>query len=906
MKRFVTFIALIVVLATVSAAGWYQFRQWQTDRDRQQAALAPQGKLPTGVAPTHYTLSLRIDPDESHFSGSVRIDVDISAEMDAIWLHGKDIQVKNAFLERRDGTVNVLHYREMGRSGIVQLTAPAPITPQQASINIQFSAAFSKKLDGLYIVRDQDRNYVFTQFEPVLARQVFPQFDEPRFKVPYDISLEVRQEHQAFGNTGVAKEERLADGFKRLTLATTRPMPSYLLAFAVGELDVMEHADIPPNTIRDHPIPLRGIATRGKGRQLRHALMHVAELLTTLEEYFGTPYPYDKLDIVAVPDFAWGAMENAGLITYRESIVALGDSPSASQRRRLVSVHAHELAHQWFGNLVTMPWWDDIWLNESFATWMASKAVHQWNPDMEVDREIVQRGLQVMETDIYAHSRSIREPVKNNDDIANVFDAINYSKGGAVLQMLESTLSPDVFRDGIRQYLQRHAWGNATAEDLLQALADAARDPQVADIAQSYIHQPGVPLLKVNWQCQGGTLAVEFHQQRYLPVGSAVDPDQQWKIPVCLTLVHGDRTTHQCDLVDQRKHSFSYPVEQCPQAIMPNRNGHGYYRWTLDRSEWLALLQHLGTLNPGEKLSVANNLAAEYQAARIDTSFYLQAIAPLIAEPEWDVRTEPASQVQTIRDTIANGEQQVQLADYIYRNYKPLLDELGLAPDTTRDKDRPMATQLLRERVLNLVAVSLQQPELLAELAERGKALLDPVPNGGRGEATIDRQLYATAMASAVIREGEPYFEALTEAALASDNANFRDDAFWALGQTVDPELSRKILDLRWIYRLKLNEALTVLDSHINKMENKARTLAWFKKYYPAIALALPTPYLAGTPAVAGELCSRDAYADAQAFFGPKAANVEGMQRTLLQNLEKIHLCYSLAEAQRSPHWNLN
>ena len=906
MNRLVKFVALSVIVAAVSAVIWQQYREWQTDKDTLEASLAPQGKLPDGVTPTHYTLLLRIDPDESHFSGRVRIDVVIKREVDTIWLHGKDLQIHSAQLEHRDGTVSELRYREMGRSGIVQLSAAYPVAPQQASISIEFDAPFSDKLDGLYIVEDLGKNYVFTQFEPVLARQVFPQFDEPRFKVPYDISLEIRQEHRAFGNTPIVAEEPLGDGFKRLTLMTTQPMPSYLLAFAVGELDVVEYTDIPPNAVRDRPIPLRGITTSGKGQRINYALKLVAELLTTLEDYFGTPYPYAKLDIVAVPDFAWGAMENVGLMTYRESILLLGDSPSASQLRRLMTVHAHELAHQWFGNLVTMPWWDDIWLNESFATWMASKAVHHTSPAMEADREIVQRGHRVMETDIYADSRSIREPVENNDDIANVFDAINYSKGGAVLQMLESTVSPEVFRRGIQQYLQQHSWGNATAEDLIEALADAAGNPQVAEIANAYINQPGVPLLTLNWRCRGGELSVDLRQQRYLPVGSTVNPDQLWKIPVCLTLINQAQPTHLCEVLEQREQRFNYPVEQCPNAIMPNQNGHGYYRWTMAHAQWQTLMQHIDELNAGEKLSVANNLAAEYQAARIDTSFYLRAIAPLLAQPEWDVSTEPAEQVQRIRDTIADEEQQVELANYIYRHYKPLLDDLGLAPDTRFDKEKPIATQLLRERVLNLVAVDLKQPDLLADLAERGKALIaDDADNGVREDA-IDRQLYASAMASAVISEGAPYFNALTQAALDSDNANFRDDAFWALGQTVDPKLSRKILDLRWLFRLKLNEALTVLDSHIGKMENKERTLAWFKKYYPAIALAVPTPYIAGTPAVSGELCSREAYTDAQEFFGPKAVSVEGMQRILLQNLEKIRLCYSLAEAQRTDSWQLD
>jgi alanyl aminopeptidase len=338
---------------------------------------------------------------------------------------------------------------------------------------------------------------------------------------------------------------------------------------------------------------------------------------------------------------------------------------------------------------------------------------------------------------------------------------------------------------------------------------------------------------------------------------------------------------------------------------MPNQNGRGYYRFTLSKQKWRDLLDHIGALNPGEKFSLANNLAAEYQAARIDTTFYLQAIAAVIAQPEWDVRTEPSAQVEQIWDTIATGKQKAQLSDYIYRQYKPVLENLGLAATTQADAARPVATQLLRERALGLVAISLEQPEVLASLAERGRSLIGYGMDTGFNGNAIDRQLYALAMASAVIVDGAPYFEALTRTALASNDANLRDDAFWALGQTDDPELSHKLLDLRWLLKIGVTNTVTLMQSHISKINNRQRAFDWFKRYYPAIAVALPTPYLASTPELSGGLCSREDYADAQAFFSTKVAQVEGMQRMLRQNLEKIHLCYSLAEAQRSSDWDL-
>lgn len=901
-KKFLTMFALVLVLVLLAGFVWQQYSAWQAKADMREAALAPQGKLPDTVSPEHYTLNLRIDPDKRRFSGEVSIDIRIHSLVDEIWLHGEDINASSARLIKSDGSELKLQYREMGNSGVVSLTASAPIAAQQAQLVIAFDAPFSQGLDGLYSVEDGGLNYAFTQFEAVGARKVFPQFDEPRFKVRYDVSLEVRSDHKGFGNTPIVSREVLPDEYQRLTLATTKPLPSYLLAFAVGDLDVVEYAPIPRTAIRGEPIPLRGIATKNKGERLGYALEHTAALLTTLEEYFGTPYPYAKLDLVAVPEFAAGAMENAGLITYRESLLLFDGEPSVSQQRRYANIHAHELAHQWFGNLVTMPWWDDIWLNESFATWMAAKTVHKWNPGFEMEREIVRSGHWVMGIDIYADTRRVREPVLGREEIANAFDYISYAKGGAILQMLESAVTPAVFREGIRNYLEKYAWGSATAENLLEALAEASVNSELEQIAQSFINQAGVPALAVDWHCKNNTLAISLAQERYLPVGSTLSGQQQWAIPVCLRLVGGDRESL-CRTINGPQLAFEHTVSHCPTAVMPNHKGHGYYRWSLTPERWRNLLGQMSALSPAEKFSAANNLAAEFRAGNIDTNFYIEAASAAITQPEWDVRVEPSWQLREIRDTIANEAQQAALADYLYQQYKPTLDELGLEPDTAADTANPVAAQLLRKDTLNLLAVSLRQPDVLKMLSERGKALIGYPQGTGFAPQAIDRQLHATAMASAVIVEGLPYFEQLFQGVKESSDASFRRDAVWALGQTTEARLSEKILNVRQLSKMKLNEMQRLVESHARPAENRERIYAWFKRYYPFVALILPEKYLAGTPAIAGDLCSRAAYDDAEAFFTPHVKNVEGMQRVLSQNLEKIQLCYELAKAQRSEKW---
>lgn len=521
---------------------------------------------------------------------------------------------------------------------------------------------------------------------------------------------------------------------------------------------------------------------------------------------------------------------------------------------------------------------------------------------------MVRSGHWVMGTDIYADTRRVREPVLGREEIANAFDYISYAKGGAILQMLEIRLTPQVFRQGIRNYLDEHAWGNATADDLLRALSGAAGvegNQEIQDIAASFIGQIGVPALEVDWRCEQGSLDVSIAQSRYLPVGSTSPAEQLWAIPVCLRLVGGGPEAL-CQTVTEREQVFSHAVGQCPSVIMPNHQGLGYYRWSLSQARWRGLLTEMGQLSPAEKFSVASNLAAQFQAGKIDTRFYMEAASVAIAQPEWDVRTEPSWQLRQIRDTIANEQQQAELAQYLYQQYRPTLDELGLEPDTAADRANPMAAQLLRKETLNLLAVSLREPVVLELLTERGKALIGYPHGTGYSPEAIDRQLHATAMAAAVITQGRAYFEALWAMVEGSSDAAFRRDALWALGQTTDAQLSQSILNVRELYKLKLNEMQRLLESHAQPVENRARIYAWFKRFYPIVAVILPEKYLAGTPAIVGDLCTKEAFDDATEFFTPHVENVRGMQRVLSQNLEKIQLCYELARLQRAQSWGLS
>ena len=316
--------------------------------------------------------------------------------------------------------------------------------------------------------------------EPISARYAFPGFDEPRFKTPFDITLTVPMDEVAVANTRQVDEKKSADGkWKTLTFATTKPLPTYLVAFAVGPWDVVDAPPIPPNSVRKNPVPLRGIAPRGKGEKLAWVLGETPAVIKFYEDYTAQPYPFDKLDLLGAPDFSAGAMENAGLIVYRDALLLLDEHSPAERYRSVFNVNAHEIAHQWYGDLVTVPWWDDIWLNEAYATWAQRKATVALKPEYFGDLESLECRLGAMKSDSLLTARKVRQPINGHGDIETAFDNITYQKGASVLAMFETWVGEETFRRGMRDYLANHRFGSGNADDLIASLGKASGKREV-------------------------------------------------------------------------------------------------------------------------------------------------------------------------------------------------------------------------------------------------------------------------------------------------------------------------------------------------------------------------------------------------------------------------------------------
>jgi len=396
-------------------------------------------------------------------------------------------------------------------------------------------------------------------------------------------------------------------------------LPTYLIAFGAGPWDVVDFGILPKNELRTADLRLRGIAAKGEGDNLTYALENTNGILKALEGYFGQPYPYEKLDIIAAPDYAFGAMENPGAIVYRESLLLLGDDPTLRQIRSYASVHSHEIAHQWFGNLVTPVWWEDIWLNEAFATWSGNKGIDMWQPEGNYDRNTLRSALGAMNIDTLSTTRKVREPLDRSEKVMDQFDAITYRKGGGVLSMFESYVGEEKFRDGVRLHMERYEDDVATGDDFFQSIADGSGNPDVVEAMKSFVDQPGLPLVNARMSCEGGKTSLSLSQSRYAPLGSKTQQGQTWQIPVCAKLGYADGTTSKsCVLMKDVKVTQTIETSSCPSFIAPNESGAGYYRFNLDSEGWSALLSNINNLNTREVLTVQDSLVAAFRAGEVE------------------------------------------------------------------------------------------------------------------------------------------------------------------------------------------------------------------------------------------------------------------------------------------------
>jgi puromycin-sensitive aminopeptidase len=844
-----------------------------------RATTAPRRRsfrLTPDVVPRAYELSLELDPRRSdRYAGEVSIELELRRPRRTIELHATEIRVTRPTLECEGRTLRGRVAPNAARETVeIQLEEPLPAG--RSTLHLRFAGRLRKDLRGLYAATSGGRRYAFTQLEAPDARRFFPCFDEPDKKARFSVSVTTDAANEVISNSPVERVEQQEGGRKTVRFRPTPPLSTYLLALAVGDLEGSDPVRCGDTEIRVWHVP-------GKHSLTGFALETARECLARLEAYFDMPYPYEKLDLVAVPDFEAGAMENAGAIFFRETLLLVdAETVSLPEQKRAAEVICHELAHMWYGDLVTMAWWDDLWLNEAFATWMAFAIVDDWKPDWKMWRDFNHHRAAALGLDALESTHPIYANVKTPDDATQNFDLITYEKGASVVRMIERYLGPDAFRAGVRRYIRRHRESNAVAADLWRALAEASGQ-DVEPIARAWIEQAGFPLLTVRRVEESGRPRLELRQERFraAQVGAARRKPRpaRWPIPWIGRL--GDAasadTRLEKRLLRKARERLDLPTP-APRFVYANADESGFFRPLHDASELRALTANLAALTPEERMGLVNHQWALVRAARAPIESFLDLAGALGDESDPDVLAALRAPLHFTLDQFVSelSESDGQrFRSWIVSQFGEAFVELGWDPAPDEDDD----TRLRRAALVDLLGpIAEWEPVVAAANRRFEKYLAD--------RASLDANL-ADAVVALGARAGDAArFEALLETAKRAATPQEARRLLLALGEF------RARAPIDRTLRLSLTDAVPTQEVaflYVRLLQNPAareRTWQFMKRRWSALERRMP-PMLISRPVEATPALKTRAYRrDVAAFF--REHPVPAAARAVRQALERF------------------
>jgi cytosol alanyl aminopeptidase len=850
------------------------------------ASEPPSLKLGYDIEPVRYAADLTLLTDAAGFNGRVEIDVNLVKPASLIWLNATDIRIHSASVTAagKSETAAV----EPGNQNFIGLRLPAEIAAGPAKIRIEYEGKISDKdTSGIFRSTDAGEKYVYTQFESTDARRAFPCFDQPDFKTPWQLTLHVRKDELTVSNTAQVSETEEANGMKRVVFAPTRPLPSYLVAFGVGHFDVVDAG----TTGRNH-VPVRIITPKGKSYQAKYAAAVTATIIQRLEDYFGVPFPYDKSDQVAIPvTFGFGAMENAGMVTYAQTLILSDpalDTPA--RQREYASVAAHELAHQWFGDLVTMKWWDDTWLNEAFATWTSSKILAEWKPEWKTRLDDLGSKFGAMTQDSLVSTRQIRQPIESMDDISNAFDDITYEKGSAVIRMFESWVGEPQFRAGVNTYLKRHAYKNATMGDFLDAIS-AGGKPQLTRAFSTFLEQPGIPEVSVELNCSAAP-ALEMSQKRYLPIGSAGGPSRTWQVPVCVRYQTASGPQKECFLLMTPKAEFRLShAASCPNLVSANDAAAGYYvtAYTPAMREQL-LASGTSFLDPAERRTLLHDLSSLVASGDAKESDVLSAVPAFARSPERQIVGQAEGVAGSIQRLVPTNLRP-NYARFIRSAFGARATELGWSAKAGEDAD----TGMLRASLVPFVANAGDDRELQQQAGRLAHQWL-------KDRQGIDPNMLGVVLSTAARSGDRALFDAMLAEVKKVQDRHQRQTLIAALGNFRDKQIAQSAMNLVLQPDMDARETLSVLLGPLSNRETERLPFEFVRSHYDELVKRLPSGggFDAGAilPFVGGGFCDESSRKEFVAFFEERAKKFIGGPRNYAQALEGIKLCEAQSAAQ--------
>lgn len=854
----------------------------------QIVAEAPKGPLEPVPYPTHYDLDLTLDPRESRFGGTVAMTLALDAPARGVYLHGRDLDILAVRSQVGEESPVDGSWQMALDSGVAWVDFGQTVSTESVLIEIDYEAPFDVNLSGLFKVTEQGDAYALAKSESIQARRFMPGFDQPAFKAPFDIVLTVPESDSAISNAPEKSVEALDNGLKRITFETTRPLPTYLLSLAVGSFDVVDAGVLPPNSVRSEPIPLRGFARRGKGDELALALETAPPLVEMFEQALQQPYPYKKLDIVAAPQWPSGATELAAAITYRESRILASPDIGPAARRSLLAIHAHEVGHMWFGNLVTPPWWDDLWLKEAFASWGEGASLSEIYPGEGYELDAIADGIRAMGLDSLSSARAVREPIALNENVRNAYDSITYNKGLAVIGMVDAYFGADVFRPALGRYVEAYEDGVAASPEFFEIIGEQTGEPDLTAAFRSFVEQNGLPLMTIDRR-DDGMLTVS--QRRYAPLGSNIEDDRTWIVPFCWSQGINGEPFRMCTLVSQQSNSLAMVTKdesfEDTDWLMPNAGGTGYYRFSLPYELWQDLGRNFDQLSASEKLVTLDSVGAEFAAGRIGVDTVWRFIDEAVRDDERRVvqaaiREAGRFKALVDRDPAALAGYRAEVLD-VFRDRYVALDQ--------QDSDEPERV-IMKSSLERFLIRTGEDAALRQGLADAAAALIEL--EGVESDRQLNTDEYLTAMAIGFQVYGEPFFEQMLAVRETFDDPVFAQAVAYSIGQNRDPALSPRILDLALSGELGSRESLTIASGQMRQEETREQTWEWLNANLVAFLDVIPRQRRRSSPSLASDLCSDQARDELIALFERYGDLAEGHERSLTQTVERIELCAAL------------
>jgi len=842
-------------------------------------------RLPQTVKPEHYTLKLTPDLKSATFTGKESIDAVLSEPASTITLNSAEIKFLNVAASF-DGKSIPAKVTEDASKQQAKFDFAQKIPAGKIKLEISYTGILNNELRGFYLSKTAKRNYAVTQFESTDARRAFPCFDEPAFKATFDITLVVDKGDTAISNTNVVKDEPLPDAARHaVTFAVTPRMSTYLVVFLVGDFQCLSGSS--------DGVPIRACATPDQVQYGAFALSAAEYVLHYYNTYFGIKYPMPKLDMIAIPDFEAGAMENFGAITYRETDLLL-DSKHASvgAQRRVGLVVAHEMAHQWFGDMVTMQWWDNVWLNEGFANWMENKPIEAWKPEWNMTQEVIGGTQDTLDLDAQHITRTIRAKADTPDEINEMFDGISYGKAGAVLLMVENYLGEETFRQGVHKYLAAHLYSNATAEDFWSAQTEVSHKP-VDKIMDSFVSQAGEPLLTFG-SIDGSVLPVE-QQRFFLNAKNKPETAETWTIPVCFKILgntsdgnsgsDGNSSKEKCEILSASRQSLTSPPAS---FLFANAKGKGYYRTSYPDEIYRKLVQHAANdLSPEERLSLLGDTWALMQAGKSTVAAYLDLVAAIDNDSSPEVIDSVRASLNAIDSQIVSTpEERKQLSAWVRVHFAPRYKKIG----SPQPGEAPSQRELRAELLLLAAGLGDDQESISEARTITEHSLADP--------SSVENTLAGTALGIAARNGDGALFNQLQKASTTAPNPQSRAEALHALALFRDPALEKRALDYAVSGQVRNQDAAGFLASEIRGRDT--RNLAWqyVQDNWDKVTAQLTEfggAYIVGAT---GSFCSADRVDEVTNFFAQH--KVAASARTLARARDQINDCVDLRKAQEA------